>query len=52
VTFMKPNPEGLNKIIHAKTSYVFIGDSITDFIAAKLCEIDYLEYHFNDEADI
>lgn len=44
----KPNPEGLFKIMEffkqEKESLIFVGDSMTDYMAAKAAEIDFLAY--------
>ncbi|ADD68224.1 HAD-superfamily hydrolase, subfamily IA, variant 1 [Denitrovibrio acetiphilus DSM 12809] len=44
----KPDPEGLYKIIEkyqtAKENLLFVGDSFTDYYAAKAADVDFLAY--------
>lgn len=48
VKFLKPNPEGLLRIMRKKdkNSFIFIGNSINDKLAASLAQVKYINYDF------
>ena len=47
VIFIKPNPEGLLKIVgDSPEDFIFLGDSVNDKIAACLAQVQFIDYEF------